>query len=238
MPKENSMGDWLPHKRVERLAMARKWIKCFADKGKAWEITKTEIDQLTSLTEKTEKAFKLAQSAERTKAITAVCIEAFQKLTDFMRELKRCRLTTPPLITSDLPLLGLRPRDKIHTPIPVPMGQATATVTYHGPHLLRIGIRPVEGTLLESGRKYGFRIHYGILSPEGASAEGLGSYRYLTKTPKTGDELPSNKFTRRRFTMMDFSAEDSGKTAFFCICLENPSGDRGPWGSIVMAVIP
>ena len=232
------MGDWLPSKRVERLAMARKWIKTLNEKGKAWEITKKEIDQLTELSEKAEELFRQVQSAERTMGITALCTESFQELTKFMRELKRCRLTIPPLSLSDLPLLGLRPNDKIPTPIPVPKGQATSTVTYHGPHLLRVSITPVEGTLFESGRKYGFRIHYGILLPGGAEAEHQGHYRYLTKPPKTGDELPLSKFTRRRFTMMDFSAEDSGKTVFFCICLENPSGDRGPWGPIVTAVIP
>ena len=231
------MGDWLPHKRVGRLAMARKWVKGFADRGKAWEITRAELEKLTGMTEKADSMLKLAQSAERTKAITALCNEAFQDLTNYMRELKRCRLTVPPLSNSDLPLLGLRPKDRILTPIPVPKGQATAAVTYHGPHLLRVSIQPVEGTLFEPGRKYGFRIHYGILSA-GGSTEGQSGFRYLTKPPKTGDELPLSKFTRRRFTMMDFSAEDSGKTVFFCICLENPSGDRGPWGPIVTAVIP
>jgi len=62
------MGDWLPHKRVGRLAMARKWVKGFADRGKAWEITRAELEKLTGMTEKADSMLKLAQSAEARKA--------------------------------------------------------------------------------------------------------------------------------------------------------------------------
>jgi hypothetical protein len=40
---------------------------------------------------------------------------------------------------------------------------------------------------------------------------------------------------RERF---DFSAEDSGKTAYFCICCENGRGKPGSFGSGFSAVIP
>ena len=229
------MSDWLPSKRVEQLAMARNWVKAFGENRTRWEIPQEEVGKLTVLVENTDEALRRVQSADRTKRCTALCTEAFDEIVGFMRELKRRRLTSPPLTFADFSLLGLRPRDTILTPVPVPQGQATAVISYYGPHLLRFSIKAMEGTLFERGRRYGFRIHYGILQAGATEGSGNG---YLAKPPKTGDDLPLSKFTRRRSTMIDFSAADSGKTVYFCICLENPKGDRGPWGPIITAIIP
>jgi hypothetical protein len=37
---------------------------------------------------------------------------------------------------------------------------------------------------------------------------------------------------------MEFPPEDSGKTAYFSIRLENAKGGKGPWGTVFSAVIP
>jgi hypothetical protein len=56
--------------------------------------------------------------------------------------------------------------------------------------------------------------------------------------PSAGEELPFSRFTKRRRERLDFDAADSGKTAYFCIRLENAKGEPGPWGALFSAVIP
>jgi hypothetical protein len=53
-----------------------------------------------------------------------------------------------------------------------------------------------------------------------------------------GEDLPHSKFTRRKKERFDFPAEDSGKTAYFCVRYENAKGESGPWGPMFSAVIP
>jgi hypothetical protein len=60
---------------------------------------------------------------------------------------------------------------------------------------------------------YGSRIYYGVLPPGGATGEAAGgTKRELMKAPASGDELPHSRFTRRKKELLDFPAEDSGKT--------------------------
>jgi hypothetical protein len=54
----------------------------------------------------------------------------------------------------------------------------------------------------------------------------------------TGADLPHSQFTRRRRVLMEFPAEDSGKTAYFAIRFENAKGGKGPWGPVFSAIIP
>jgi hypothetical protein len=53
-----------------------------------------------------------------------------------------------------------------------------------------------------------------------------------------GTELPHSRFTRRKKELFEFPLEDSGKTAYFCIRLENSKGKAGPWGPVFSAIIP
>jgi hypothetical protein len=218
--------------------MARKWVKGIGDSGDLWEVTSVELGKLKDLADKADRSFRLIQSANRTKTNTTLCTDDFAELTSFMRDLKKRRLTAPPLGNGDLASLGLRPSSSSVSTIPAPLAQATAVITFHGPHLLRVGVKLLDGATLDMSKKYGFRIHYGILQPQGVASEETEGRRYQSKPPVEGDELPLNLFTRRRNVMVDFSAKDSGKTVFFCICIESPKGEKGPWGPIVSSIIP
>jgi hypothetical protein len=77
------------------------------------------------------------------------------------------------------------------------------------------------------------------MPPGGATVEeATGSKRELMKTPIAGEELPFSRFTKRKRERFDFDGGDSGKTAYFCIRLENAKGEAGPWGALFSAVIP
>ena len=139
----------------------------------------------------------------------------------------------------DFIALGLKPRDTIRTPVAVPTAQATADVTYPGAHMLMLHIKPVEGTLHDARADYGYRVYYGVLPHGGASAEEAATpRRYMQKSPVNGDELPHSQFVRRKKELFIFPADDSGKTAFFCIRYENSKGQAGPWGTVFSATIP
>jgi hypothetical protein len=135
--------------------------------------------------------------------------------------------------------LGLKPKDATKTPVAPPAGQAEADVTYPGPHLLMLHLKPMAGTALDPRADHGYRVYYGILPPGGATAEEAArTHRYLMHVPVSGEDLPSSQFTRRRRELLDFPAEDSGKTAYFSVRYENAKGQKGPWGPVFTAVIP
>jgi hypothetical protein len=52
------------------------------------------------------------------------------------------------------------------------------------------------------------------------------------------EDLPHSRFTHRKKELFDFDAEDSGKTAYFCIQYENSKAKKGPWSPVFSAVIP
>jgi hypothetical protein len=82
---------------------------------------------------------------------------------------------------------------------------------------------------------YGVRIYYGL------SGEPTEARRFrAAPSSKTGRDLPESLFTRRKKERFDFDGE-SGKTAYFCLQYETPSGGdagKGPFGPILSAVIP
>jgi hypothetical protein len=91
------------------------------------------------------------------------------------------------------------------------------------------------GDLPDPRSDYGVRIHYGL------SGDPTEAHRFrVTLPPKTGKDLPYSLFTRRKKERFDFDGE-SGKTVYFCLQYETPSGGeqgKGPFGPILSAVIP
>jgi hypothetical protein len=231
--------DWLPGKRTGQLAMAKKWHTVLTDKGKQWQVTDADISELNDLIGDAEKWLDKAMAADRNAITTTRCKEAFDNLAEYMRNIKARKFFSPPLYDPDFISLGLRPRDIIYTPAADPTGQAAADITYPGPALLMLHMKTLSSTASDPRTDLGYRIYYGILSKDGASAEETAvSRRYLMEPPVTGKELPSSQFTRRKKEMFIFTAEDSGKTAYFCIHFENSKGKAGPWGPVFSAVIP
>ena len=231
--------DWLPTRRAEQLAMAKTWAAVLAEKGPQWEVTNAERLELGVLIENADSLFTKVMSVDRNIVVTAQTNTAFANLTIFMRALRRRRFLIPPLTEPGLVSLGLRPRDRVYTPVPNPTSQAEGDITYPGPHLLRLHLKPIAGTLEDPRADHGFRVYFGILPPGGAAIEeAAGPGRYLMRPPATGGELPHSQFSRRRKVLMEFPAEDSGKTAYFSVRYENSKGGKGPWGPVFSAIIP
>jgi hypothetical protein len=143
-------------------------------------------------------------------------------------------LMFPPVTNEDRTAMGLHNRDTVKTPVPKPVNQVEADLTFPGIHLVELQkIRPVAGAVPDPRSIYGVRIHYGIL--DAAAAKGR-----IADAPQTGDDLPHSVFTRRKKHRFDFDG-NSGKTVYFCLRYENGKGGEkgeGPFGPILSAVIP
>ncbi|MDR2900010.1 MAG: hypothetical protein LBV20_00620 [Treponema sp.] len=230
--------DWLPGKRGEQLAMARTWQRIMEQKGASWRCDAI-LPDFSGWVDDAENALRRCMDADRTRGDTASCNEAFKGLTGLMREIKKRYFFIPPLTAKDLVDLGLDLPESGSSPIAVPEGQVSASVQLVGPHVLRLIIEHVAGTPFDVKADYGCRIHWGIMPHGGATLEQAASQqRYLQKPPVSGDALPFNAFTKRKREMLNFSAEDSGKTVYFCLRYENSKGKVGPWGPLFSAIIP
>jgi hypothetical protein len=233
------MSDWLPNKRTDILAMSKVWNTVIYRNAKKWNIPDEVVTELEKLTENAQDALGDAMSADRTAVINAKCKIAFDALSAKMRDIKDRYFKEPPLQEPDFVELLLKPKDKIKTPVGEPTAQAEADITYQGPYMLLLHIRPLAGTSLDNRSDYGYRVYFGVLPHGGATVEeATGQRRYLMKAAMQGSELPHSQFVRRKRELFIFPPEDSGKTAYFCIRYENSKGKAGPWGPVFSAVIP
>ena len=225
--------DWLPGRRADQIAMAKKWYTVLNRAGTAWGVPPNVKSDLAGFYQDAEDMLNEALSSARTAVITARCKEYFDKLIAKMRDIKKRYFLTPPLADSDYVELGLKPPDKNPTPVPAPTAQVEADLTFPGIHMVELKrIRAVGGPPPDDGSGYGVRAFWGFTGP----ATEKYPFR-LTGAPKSGKELPYSQSTRRSKELFDFDGE-SGNTVYFCLRYENPTGGEGPFGPMLKAVIP
>jgi hypothetical protein len=86
---------------------------------------------------------------------------------------------------------------------------------------------------------YRFRVYMTVVTADPAAQSALtGRHYYIAKAPTSPEQLTESEFTRKKRHSFDFAYEDTGKTAYFCVRVENSKGDKGPWGTMFSAVIP
>ena len=220
-------NDWLPGDREGQIAMAKEWLAYAAPQAEAWNIPSTAIVELRARIVKAQAALEVAKTeSTRTPVATAQCREAFDALCDFMRDFKRRYFLSPPLTDADYVALGLKP----HDPIPTPSGAPTAHVTIEpflvGRHELGLRIVYVDGRADDPANK-GYRIYYRVVAAGETPPED----------PEKPGALPLSFYTKRRKDLLEFAYEDSGKTAYFAVQVEN-DGKKGPWGPLTSSLIP
>ena len=232
-------SDWLPTRRADQIAMAKKWCTVLHRTATAWGVPPAVLPDLAGRYQDAEDMLGEALSSARTAVITARCKEYFDKLTSKMRDIKKRYFLTPPLTDANYVELGLNPPDTVSTPVPPPEGFPEADVSYPGVGVLTLHPRPVKGQPpLDDRSEYGYRIFWGAYPPGGATVEqATGKLRLLMKPPATGDDLPKSEWTRRHKENIDFH-ECRGHTVYFCVRYENPKGDYGPWGPMFTAIVP
>jgi hypothetical protein len=225
--KEDDMAtnrDWFPKDRTGQLEMAREWAGVLHARGVSWGVTDAQVSELEDLTEDAGNALAAAKNeATRTPVATANCRVAFEALAAFMRDIKKRHFFEPPLTAGDLAALGLKPHDTVPTQSGVPTAQARAETFLTGPHELGVRIVYVSGSPEDRANK-GYRVWH-TAYPHGA-------------TPPAGpDDLIHSFYTKRKREIIEFNYEDSGKTAYIAVQIEN-EGKKGPWGPMTSAVVP
>jgi hypothetical protein len=145
--------------------MMRTWGLVLPNKASAWNIPQTHITQLQNDTTAAENILNIVKSGDRTPTSVVECNVAFKNMETEARFIKKHFLLLPPLTLADLPTLLLPLPDETYTPVGVPTGQPSLTVTYPGgPHLLLVHLSPLAGTLpLDSRGDYGYALYRGIM---------------------------------------------------------------------------
>jgi hypothetical protein len=203
------------------------------NRGTEWGVPAADITELNGFITVADAAMQLAESSDRSPVITAQCREAFKNMVGKMRYIKTHYFHTPPLTESDFAALLLDKPGYSPSEIPDPTAQPTADLTFPGVHMVElIRIRPIGDAAPNPRTNYGVRIYWGLT---GEPTE-MNRFR-LTELPKTGRDLPSSLFTRRKKERFDFEGE-SGNRVYFCLRYETASGKEGPFGPILTAVIP
>jgi hypothetical protein len=204
--------------------MAKDWVSVTGTNAHLWGIPLTAVQELGGLTETADAALTAAKNeTTRTPVATAQCKEAFDALIAAMRDMKRRYFLTPPLVDSDYISLGLKPHDSTPTASGTPTAQVTIETYLVGRHELGVKIIYVTGSPADPANK-GFRIWY--------SLAGQGE-----TVPANPDDLRKSFFTKRKKDLIEFDFDDSGKTAYFAVQIEN-EGKKGPWGPLTQALIP
>jgi hypothetical protein len=230
------MANWLPGTREGQLNIAKVWATAIQNKGTAWGIPANILPELqTSITE-SEQILQTALSADRTPAITTECQRLFGVLVEKLRFIKDRYFKTPPLVDEDYTALLLKVPDTTRSPRGTPKAQMTAEIGRSGTAMLILHYKYAEGTesLADPHTDVRYQVRYGVLPPPGIEPAGTD----LTKTPTAPEELPIVFATKRKKDIINFNPNDSGKTAYFDIRIENGTGEYGPWCPMFHAIVP
>jgi hypothetical protein len=220
-----SGGDWLPASREARLEMARSWLGSMeGGAGRRWGMSEEFIANFRKTVAKADDEM-FRPKKDRTVGTNVLLKEAFAKLTERMRDIKRRWFLVPPLTHADLAVLGLRPHDDNPTPIGKPVGKFEAKISYTSSGALQVNIIPDGDSASHPKSNSGYRIYYGV-------------YAHGDTPPATGKDLRNIKFSHHKRLTFTFEPEDKAKTAYFCIRGENGKGDEGEWGDLSSAIIP
>jgi hypothetical protein len=216
--------------------MSRLWIEIFEKQGTAWGIPPVDVTELSAAFDKAQAILQTALSADRTPAVTTECQRIFSDLIQKMRYIKDRYLKIPPLVEEDFTSLLLKAPDPTRSRRGTPKAQMTAEIGRSGTAMLILHYKYAEGTemLANPDTDLRYQVRYGLLPPPGLTPAS----RDIMTIPREPEDLPIVFSTKRKKDIVNFEPNDSGKTAYFCIRIENGSGQYGPWCPVFSAIVP
>ncbi|MDR1507751.1 MAG: hypothetical protein LBI67_11675, partial [Treponema sp.] len=113
--------------------------------------------------------------------------------------------------------------DPIHTPTGTPTAEVAVETYLVGRHQIGVRLVYVSGSPDDPANK-GYRIWYTTVAPGGTP-------------PASPKDLHESFYTKRKKDLITFDYEDSGKTVYIAVQIEN-DGKKGPWGPMSSASIP
>jgi hypothetical protein len=185
--------------------MGKNWVSILSVKGPSWNIPEQDTQDLTTMVAAALTTAK--NETTRTPVVTAQCKEAFQRMEDKMRDIKKRYFYVPLLTEADLISLGLKPRDSTATPGKVPTAHVSVETYLVERHELGVRLVYVDGDPRDKENR-GYRIWHSVIAPG------------ETPPPANPEELRKSFYTQRRKDLIEFDFEDSGKTAYFAVQME------------------
>jgi hypothetical protein len=214
--------DWLPRKRDEQIALAKKWVAELPNHYGRWKVTEAEVDELKEFIDDVEASQeKIAEGA--TAFLTARLREEFAALVKYMRWIHRTKLFSPPMDESDWIRLGLKPPDNIRTPQPVPTSvpeiEAITSV-----------IRQLSLRIRDFGSK-----SWG--KPDHVHAIEL-AWEIRDDRPALVEDMPNLEVETRSPIVLAFEDDQRGSRVYFAARWINNTAKGGPWSDIESAFVP
>ena len=217
------MSDWVPNRRSDQLAMAKRWMELLPLKEAAWRIPEGMLLALRELTVEAEMLQDRADSPIGTKGDAGRARLAFRALVAQMRDIRRRVFFMPPLDEADFSDLGLQPPDTIRTPhIDVP------EIVDFVIHLSSIRELVIDFWIqgeTHRAKPHGYDgavIIWGIRDTPPAEPHELPNHTMASRTPHT----------------LAFGETERGKTVQIALAWQNERGTIGQYSEYKSAIIP
>jgi hypothetical protein len=217
--------DFIPkqdHLFLEWLTVVVNYLK---NKFPYWNIPESAQQNVEQLLANFAIAFGLAEDPQtRTKAAVTAKRETRLAAETGIRAYLRAFVTNNPLVTDeDRNNMALPIHKTTHTHVPAPTRYPFFTVDSSVLRRLTIDFFDQSATRKAKPEGvHGAEIRWAVLDTPVLHLKDLTNSSFDTRTPFT----------------LEFDEELRGKTVYFCLCWENPTGEKGPWSEIVSAIIP
>ena len=215
--------DWLPRRRSDQLAMAKRWLDLLPAKEAEWRIPAGMIQRLGELVQEVEELQDRAGSPLGTRGDAERLRLAYQAMVAHMRDIRRRVFFMPPLNEADFVDLGLEPPDDIRTPhIDVP--EMVDFVI----HLSSIRELVVD-----------FWIQGADHSAKPLGYDGAVIIWGVRDTPpEHPNELPEHTMASRTPFTITFKEPQRGKTVQIALAWQNERGHLGQYSEYKSAIVP
>jgi hypothetical protein len=214
--------DWMPGRREDQLAMAKKWVAELPNSQGKWQVSEAEIAELADLVEDVENALR-RQLENAGPVETRRVREAFTALVRYMRWLHSRKFFTPPMEDSDWIRLGLKPPDHIRTEHVVVPELVEFEIKLRGIRELVVNFW-VKGSASRA-------------KPEGYDGAVL-VWDTLDAPPERPTDLAEHTMASKTPHIIPFDETERGKTVYIALQWQNERGHTGAWSEIQSAIVP
>jgi hypothetical protein len=215
--------SYLPTKDSELATWSENFVRQVEDNAAAWDIPSAEVADLRTAVSDYLNLYSQTDSPSRTSitvaeknAARSILILRIRGMTDF-------RLRNPIITSAQRIALGLKVRDTIITPIPIPVSRPEMYIEVLDVRRLSVIFRD-QGSSTKA-KPYGVNgavVHFDVRDTAPHEPEELTRSVLATRTPYT----------------LKFTEAERGKTVYIALCWQNEKGAKGPYSEIESAIIP
>ncbi|MDR1407116.1 MAG: hypothetical protein LBJ23_03585 [Tannerella sp.] len=220
-----STRDFIPRKDVDFYQWVNNFYIVLIPNITRFGIPQAACDTLIALKKVWDDKYSVAEApSTRTKSSIHVKTQARATLESALRIFIREYLTYSSKVTDiDRDNLGLPIHKTTRTPSQIP--KTPPQFKIDSSIIRRLKLHFFDN----NSRRYG--------KPSGVHSVEI-IWAILDAPPVSIDKLIHSSSDTRSPFMLEFSESNRGKSVYFCLRWENMRGEKGPWGEIIMAIIP